>query len=102
MRETPRTRAALADPHRMQLAVDVLAPEIEKLAELEKIRRDVEFLPDKNLQSVGIVRQPVDDLRRRQAVIGRGDTAQHRAFRSLSASCRSMVMPRRTGNPKNR
>src|SRR5260221_10559008 len=55
--------AALLHIDRVQLALDVLFPEFEELAQLGKIRGEVEFLPDEALQQGGMVRQPVDDLR---------------------------------------
>ena len=62
MRKPPRPAVALGDLHRMQFAVDVLAPEIEELAQLGEIRGDVEFLPDESLQRLGLVGQVVDNL----------------------------------------
>src|SRR5437660_435982 len=55
--------AALLDIDRVQLALDVLFPEFEKLAQLGKFGGEIEFLPDEALQQRGVVRQPVDDLR---------------------------------------
>ena len=70
MRKAPRPRAPLADLYRIQFAIDVFAPEVEKFAQLWKIGREVEFLPDKSLQSVGLIGHPVDNRRRRQPIFG--------------------------------
>src|SRR5262245_5358000 len=42
----------LPDLYRMQLAFDVVAPEIEKPAQFRKIRRSIEPLPNEALQQV--------------------------------------------------
>src|SRR6266478_3717099 len=60
--------AALFHIDRMQLALDVAAPEFEEALEFGIIGRQVEFLPDKALQQGGMVRQVIDDLRGRQPV----------------------------------
>src|ERR1700722_19759679 len=87
MRKAARSPATLRHFHRMQLAVDVVAPEIEKLAELGEIRRDIEFLPDEGLQGVGLVGQAIDDLRRGQPVLGGVRGSAHRcAFRPFAKS----------------
>src|SRR5271170_1817068 len=54
--------AALLHIDRVQLALDVLLPEFEELAQLGKIRSEIEFLPDEALQQRGMVRKQVDDL----------------------------------------
>src|SRR5438128_10463943 len=54
--------AALLHIHRMQLALEVAAPEFEEALEFGIIRREVEFLPDEALQQGGMVRQVIDDL----------------------------------------
>jgi hypothetical protein len=63
-----RAPAALLHIDRVQLALDIVAPELEELVELGKIGREVEFLPDETLQQGGVVRQPVDDLRRGEPI----------------------------------
>ena len=62
-------RSGLPDFYRMELAFDVLAPEFQKAAELGKVRGEVELLPDKALQQIGVVRHPVDDLGSRQPIL---------------------------------
>ena len=70
MAETrPAGMSRLPDFHRMQLAVDVAAPEIEKPAQLGKIRGEIELLPDEALQQIGMVGQVVDDLGSGQPII---------------------------------
>src|SRR5580765_4703518 len=63
-----RAAAALLHVDRMQLALDVVAPELEELVELGKIGRQVEFLPDETLEQGGMVGQPVDDLCRGEPI----------------------------------
>ena len=53
----------LANPHRVELAFEIAAPEFEKAAQLGEVRRNVQLLPDEALQQVGMIRQTVDDLR---------------------------------------
>src|SRR4051812_11361716 len=60
--------AALAHIHRMQLALDIGAPEFEKALQLGIIRREIEFLPDEALQQGRVVRQSIDDLCRGEPV----------------------------------
>ena len=62
-------RSRLPDFYRMKLALDVAAPEFQEAPELGKVRSEVELLPDKALQQVGVVRHPVDDLRRGQPIL---------------------------------
>src|SRR4051794_18399307 len=62
-------RPRLPDFYRMELALDVGAPELQEAAQLGKIRSEVELLPDKALQQIGVVRHPVDDLRRGQPIL---------------------------------
>src|SRR6266851_10298330 len=54
--------AALLHIYRMQLALDIVAPELEELAQLGKIGSEIEFLPDEALEQGGVVRQPVNDF----------------------------------------
>ena len=61
----------LADPHGVELALDVAAPEFQKPAQLREVRGNVELLPDEALQQIGMVRQTVDDLRGRQTIIAK-------------------------------
>ena len=63
-----RRAAALLDVDRVQLALDVGAPEFEEFAQLGKFRSQIEFLPDEALQQRGMVRQTVDDLGRGKPV----------------------------------
>src|SRR5207253_9071977 len=60
--------AALLDIDRMQLALDVAAPEFEEGLEFGIVGRQVEFLPDEALQEGRMIRQVIDDLRGRQPV----------------------------------
>src|SRR5580700_8965208 len=60
--------AALLHIHRMQLALDVAAPEFEEALEFGIIGGQVEFLPDEALQQGRVVRQVIDDLGGRQPV----------------------------------
>ena len=61
----------LADPHGVELALDVAAPEFQEPAQLREVRGNVELLPDEALQQIGMVRQTVDDLRGRQTIIAK-------------------------------
>src|SRR4051812_5573633 len=60
--------ATLAHIHRMQLPLDVRAPEFEKAPQLGIIGREIEFLPDEALQQGRVVRQAIDDLCGREPV----------------------------------
>ena len=62
----PSGKSSLTDPHRVQLALDMAAPKLEKPAQLGKVRGDIELLPDETLQQVGVIGEVVDDLRGRQ------------------------------------
>ena len=59
----------LPDPHRMQLAIEVAAPEFEKPTQRRIIRGDVETLPDIALQQIGMIREMIDDLRGGQPAV---------------------------------
>ena len=61
--------SGLANPHRMELAFEIAAPEFEKAAQLREVRSNVQVLPDEALQQVGMIRQTVDDLRGGQTII---------------------------------
>ena len=65
----PCESSRLADPDRVELALEIAAPEFQKAAQLGKIRRYIQLLPDKALQQVRIIRQMVDDLCGRQSII---------------------------------
>ena len=67
----PPDRARLANPHRVELALDVAAPEFQEPAQLREVRGNIELLPDEALQQIGMVRQTVDDLRGRQTIIAK-------------------------------
>ena len=67
----PSSEAGLADPHRVQLALDIAAPVFQKAAERREIRGDVHLLPDEALQQVRMIRQTVDDLRGGQTIIAK-------------------------------
>src|SRR2546430_1327090 len=54
--------AALPHIHRMQLALDIGAPEFEKAPQLGIIRRKIEVLPDEALEQGRVIRQAIDDL----------------------------------------
>jgi hypothetical protein len=60
----------LTDPNGMELALDITAPEFQEPPQLGIIGRNVELLPDKALQQIGVIGQMVDYLRRGQAIIG--------------------------------
>src|SRR6185312_16502248 len=107
VREATRTSVTLRDHDRMQLAIDVLAPEVEEFAELGELGRGVEFLPDESLQLFGFVGQAIDDLGRGQPVSGgvRGST-HRRVFRSsrrkhgpAAAFGATAIMPQRSSRP---
>src|SRR4249919_194900 len=54
--------------HRVQRAFELLEPEVEELVQFRKYRAQVVALPDIALQEPGVVRPPVQDVRRRQSV----------------------------------
>src|SRR5690349_2363774 len=49
-------------PHAVQLALEVLFPEIEELAEVGETGRQIQVLPDEALQHVLVVGHPVEDF----------------------------------------
>ncbi len=53
----------------MQLAVNLMRPEIEKLVQARESRRQIVFLPDEALQQIGMIRHVVENFRRCQPVI---------------------------------
>src|SRR5436190_191 len=67
---TGRRVGAAALPHvdRMQLALDVGAPEFQEALQLGIIRREIEFLPDEALEQGRVIRQAIDDLCGREPV----------------------------------
>src|SRR5271168_1804005 len=80
-------RPRLPDFHRMEFALDVAAPEFQEAAELGKVRSEVELLPDKALQQIGMVRHPIDDLGGGQPILTKvGDGVGHSGL--LSARSR--------------
>ena len=87
----PDRRPRLADPDRVKLALDILAPKLEKAAQLGKIRSDIELLPDEALQQVGVIGQMVDDLRGRQSII-----AQHLLMVAHLRALMRFALPGRT------
>src|SRR5690349_25152203 len=64
-------RPRLPDFYRMELALVVGAPELQEAVQLGKIRSEVELLPDKALQQIGVVRHPVDDFGRGQPLLNK-------------------------------
>src|SRR5271169_4260175 len=67
----PSGKPRLADPHGVELALNVASPEFQEPAQFGEIRSDIELLPDEALQQVGMIGQMIDDLRRRQAIIAK-------------------------------
>src|SRR6516165_4409483 len=65
----PSGKAGLADPYRVELALDIAAPVLQKPVQLREIRGNIELLPDEALQQVGMIRQMVEDFRGRQSII---------------------------------
>ena len=65
----PSGKAGLADPYRVELALDIAAPVLQKPVQLREIRGNIELLPDEALQQVGMIRQMIDDLCGRQPII---------------------------------
>jgi hypothetical protein len=53
----------------MQAAFDLSIPEIEEFVQHGIARGDIEVLPDKRLEQIGVVRQMVEDLSGRHAII---------------------------------
>jgi hypothetical protein len=66
----PSGMPGLTDPNGMELALDIAAPEFQEPPQLGIIGRNVELLPDKALQQIGVIGQMVYYLRRGQAIIG--------------------------------
>src|SRR4051794_8088738 len=58
-----------ADPDAVQLALEVLVPEIEELAQLGEAGGQVQVLPDVALQHVPMIGHPVENLGGRDAVV---------------------------------
>src|SRR4028119_1045594 len=61
-------KVLVGDPDRMKGGLDLAAPMIEEAVQLRELRRDVIFLPDEQLDELGVVRHVIADLRRQQAV----------------------------------
>ena len=70
MPEPAGRKPRLTDLYRMELALDIAAPKVEKAAQLGKIGRAVELLPDEALQQIGVIGKVIDDLRCGQPVLG--------------------------------
>ena len=54
---------------RMQLALDLMCPEIEEFPEFGIAGRDIVILPDKALQQGRVVGQVIEDFGGRQAIV---------------------------------
>ena len=65
----PSRRPGLPNPNGMELTFQIAAPEFEKPVQFGEIGGKVELLPDKALQQIRMIRQMVNDLRRRQPII---------------------------------
>jgi hypothetical protein len=93
----------LADPHRVKLAFDILAPEIEKPAQLGEIRGKVELLPDEALQQVWVIGQVVDNLSCGQPILTKLRAAlAHRDFRRFALAYRENASPISLEQQKNK
>src|ERR1700751_4959765 len=53
---------------REQRTVELLLPEGEEILQRRKFRKQIVVLPDVGLQQRGMIRHPIEDLRRRQPV----------------------------------
>ena len=62
-----RDQPAMRHPHAIERAVKIGLPEIEKVDELGKARREIVVLPDIALQQRLMIRKAVDDFRRGQS-----------------------------------
>src|SRR5690625_7599137 len=58
----PSDQAATGDLHAVQLAVETAAPEVEKAAQLWKLRCDIVVLPDIGLKQMRVIWQMVEDI----------------------------------------
>src|SRR6516162_180709 len=67
----PPGEHSMADLYGMEFALDVVAPEIKKPAQLGKIRGKIELLPDEALQQIGMIGKMVDDLRGGQPILAK-------------------------------
>src|SRR5271169_3556720 len=54
--------------HRVQRPFELLEPEVEELVQFREYRAKVVALPDIALQEPGVVRPPVQDVRRGQSI----------------------------------
>src|SRR5215510_10081579 len=59
---------AVSHAHRMQGSFKLFLPEREKTLELGKLGEQVVILPDVGLQQPAMIRTPIQDVRRRQAI----------------------------------
>jgi hypothetical protein len=51
-----------------QGSLELLLPEREKILQRRKIRKQILILPDVSLQQRGVIRHPIENLRRRQPI----------------------------------
>src|ERR1700730_13159255 len=58
----------MRDADSEQRAFELLLPEGEKILQRRKIRKQIVILPDVGLQQRGMIRHPIQNLRRRQPV----------------------------------
>jgi len=58
----------MRDEHAVKRAVEMRAPEIQKVGELGEARRKIVILPEIALQKLRMVRQSVENFRRRERV----------------------------------
>jgi hypothetical protein len=56
------------DRHGVQRAVQFALPEIEEAEQLGELRRQIVLLPDKGLQQIRMIRIPIEDMGRGQAI----------------------------------
>jgi len=71
------------NPDRMNWSVQIGLPEIQKTVQEGKVRRNVNFLPDKGLQKVRIVGQQIDNFGRCQFIILRNYVHVQGSFSGL-------------------
>ena len=60
--------------HRVQLAFDVAAPEIEEPVQHRKIRCEIHVLPDEALQDARVIGQAINNLCRGQVIVAKLQT----------------------------
>src|SRR5438874_1912777 len=61
-------QARMRDRHRMERAFQLLQPERQKSVENGKSRTEIVVLPNKCLQHRRMIRKPIENLRRGQAI----------------------------------